>query len=160
MLIPLMVMVEMTDEQALAYCGAREVDPAAIRERLRGHVASALRLSRLSVEDGCADSVRVELGEGRRIDAPVRYRHLGVGDLAAMFCVKPNTVTNWLYRRYTDGDSAEKVNAAPFPQPDVVIGLEGPGTAGWHPCREQEIRDWHKSRPGQGAGGGRRKNPA
>lgn len=46
-------------------------------------------------------------------------------------------------RRYAD--------THPFPAPDGTIGR----SPYWLPDREQEIRDWDKSRPGQGSGGGR-----
>jgi len=90
---------------------------------------------------------------------PVRY--LDVGDIAAEFGVDTNTVHGWR-RRYSASRTAEQIAKAPtFPDPDIIVGLGEHGIAGWHPDRVQDIRTWHASRPGPGAGGGRpRKNAA
>ena len=67
----------------------------------------------------------------------------GVAEVGALFDVAGHTVDVW-FRRYDT-----------CPQPDVVIGSTRP-IKGWNPSREQEWRDWHASRAGAGAGGGRR----
>jgi hypothetical protein len=51
-------------------------------------------------------------------------------------------VAQWR-KRYADSH--------PIPVPDVTVGR----TPGWSKKREPEWRQWHASRPGQGAGGGR-----
>lgn len=72
---------------------------------------------------------------------PTRY--LSAADIAALFGVEPGTVEKWR-QRYPD-----------FPQPDAYTGIARP-IAGWAPGREKELRAWEASRPGRGAGGGRR----
>lgn len=68
-------------------------------------------------------------------------RYLSTSDLAAWFDVDTRTVAKWRERYATS-----------FPEPDALTGT----VAGWLPEREDEIRTWEQSRPGQGAGGGRR----
>lgn len=68
---------------------------------------------------------------------PVRYH--SAADLAALFGVQPGTIEKWR-GRYPD-----------FPAPDAYVGP----FAGWLPSREDDLRAWERSRPGQGAGGGR-----
>jgi len=73
---------------------------------------------------------------------PTRY--MSAADIAGLFDVKPGTVETWR-GRYPD-----------FPAPDAIIGIgHGRPIMGWLPSREAELRAWHASRPGQGAGGGR-----
>ena len=77
-------------------------------------------------------------------DRPIQY--MSAADIAALFDVKPGTVEKWR-QRYPD-----------FPQADAVVGLgHGRPILGWLPDREAELRAWHAARPGQGAGGGRRR---
>jgi hypothetical protein len=61
----------------------------------------------------------------------IRYR--STADVAAWFGVEARTVVKWR-SRYED-----------FPPPDAQIG----DVVGWLPEREQEIRRWEASRPGQ-----------
>jgi hypothetical protein len=70
-------------------------------------------------------------------------RHLGVAGIAALFDVKPQTVTKWL-ARYDN-----------WPQPDIELapGRNGIPDRGWLPEREQEWREWKAILPGQGAAG-------
>ncbi len=84
----------------------------------------------------------------------------GVGEIGALFGVPGQTVDVWR-RRYGPNRTAEQLAKGPTcPAPDIVIGISRP-IAGWHPSREQEWRHWHASRPGAGAGGGRkRKEPS
>lgn len=67
-------------------------------------------------------------------------RYLGQADIARELGVTRHAVTVWR-GRYDD-----------FPQPDVLVG----SIPGWAPGRMAEIRRWKDSRPGQGAGGGRK----
>jgi transposase len=64
---------------------------------------------------------------------PIEY--LSTADIAAWFGVGAATVTKWR-GRYPD-----------FPEPDAMTGT----VAGWLPDREEEIRAWRASLPGQGA---------
>lgn len=76
-------------------------------------------------------------------DEMVRY--MSAADVAALFGVEPGTVEKWR-QRYDD-----------FPQEDAVIGIgHGRPIAGWLSSREAEFRTWERSRPGRGAGGGRK----
>jgi hypothetical protein len=73
---------------------------------------------------------------------PIQY--MSAADIAALFDVNPGTVEKWR-QRYDD-----------FPVPDAVIGIgHGRPILGWLPGREDGLRAWYASRPGQGAGGGR-----
>lgn len=63
-----------------------------------------------------------------------QQEYLTTADIAGWFGVSRRTVIKWR-ERYPD-----------FPGPDVVIQSR----AGWKPDREQEIREWHRSRPGAG----------
>lgn len=73
---------------------------------------------------------------------PTRY--MSAADVAALFGAEPGTVLKWR-QRYED-----------FPAPDAVTGIgHGHPVMGWLPEREAELRAWHASRPGRGAGGGR-----
>jgi hypothetical protein len=76
-------------------------------------------------------------------------RYLDRAAVGAVFGVTARAVAQW-QDRHPD-----------FPAPDVLLGdRELPG---WHPDRLDEIKAWHKDRPGQGApgrpkpGAGRRK---
>lgn len=73
---------------------------------------------------------------------PIQY--MSVADIAALFDVAPGTVEKWR-QRYDN-----------FPVPDAVIGIgHGMPIRGWLPDREAEFREWKKTMPGRGAGGGR-----
>lgn len=80
----------------------------------------------------------------------------GVGEIGELFGVNGHTVDVWFRRYGPDRSEAQIAKAPTFPAPDVVIGLSRP-LKGWNPNREAEIRAWHASRPGSGAGGGRKK---
>ncbi len=67
--------------------------------------------------------------------------------VAALIAVKPKTISQYLVESKEGGRYADH----PFPTPDGYIG-RGPY---WLRRREQEIRTWSETRPGQGAGGGR-----
>ncbi|TDD90782.1 hypothetical protein E1298_12845 [Actinomadura rubrisoli] len=80
---------------------------------------------------------------------PTRY--LDRAQIGALFGVSAQAVAKWQER------------SDDFPEPDGVLGdRELPG---WLPSRVDEIRAWHKARPGQGAkgtrkpGSGRRRQP-
>lgn len=62
--------------------------------------------------------------------------------VGALFGVDRRTVAVWR-GRYAD--------THPCPAPDAMTGP----TPGWLPERADEWREWHRTRPGQGAGGGR-----
>ncbi len=86
-------------------------------------------------------------------------QYLGVTDIGRWFGVKGHTVDVWK-RRYGPDRAPEEISKAPsFPVPDVVIAIDRP-IVGWDPAREDEIRAWHASRPGSGAGGGRPRKTA
>lgn len=78
-------------------------------------------------------------------------RYLSAADIAALFGVQPGTVEKWRSRFGPDRTPEEIAKAPVFPPPDALIGP----FAGWLPEREEEIREWRKSLPGSGAGGGR-----
>lgn len=63
-------------------------------------------------------------------------------DLATMLGVKPATI-----RRYRAG---ARYADHPFPAPDGYLGI----APYWNAERDDEIREWAATRPGQGASGG------
>lgn len=76
--------------------------------------------------------------------------YVGLSVIAGWFGVTRPAVAHWMERHPN------------FPAPDVRIrqsGTKADGSEsyvyGWLPEREAEIREWERSRPGQGAGGGR-----
>lgn len=75
---------------------------------------------------------------------PIRYN--SAADIAALFGVQPETVVTWRTR----------YPGTPIPEPDAYIGP----FAGWLPERDEEWREWRRSLPGRGAGGGRPKRSA
>lgn len=70
--------------------------------------------------------------------------------VAALIGVRPKTISQYLVESKPPG----RYQDHPFPAPDGYIG-RGPY---WLRRREQDIRKWAESRPGQGAGGGRPRN--
>jgi hypothetical protein len=68
-------------------------------------------------------------------------------DLAAMLGVKAATIRHYRADSRPRGRYAQH----PFPQPDGHLGK----TPYWDPGRDDEIRAWAATRPGQGVGGGR-----
>ncbi|MGC7101807.1 hypothetical protein ACPZ19_44650 [Amycolatopsis lurida] len=82
------------------------------------------------------------LEDGLASESGKTLRYVDMVEIGSWFDVSHRTVATWR-TRYADSH--------PFPEPDVIIGR----TPGWAISREQEIRDWERVRPGQGAGGGR-----
>jgi hypothetical protein len=75
---------------------------------------------------------------------------VGISVIAGWFGVTRPAVAHWMERHPN------------FPAPDVRIRQPSANPTGqvsfvygWRPEREVEIREWERSRPGQGAGGGR-----
>jgi hypothetical protein len=87
----------------------------------------------------------------RKVLSMETAHYLGMADIARQLGVTASAVTTWR-NRYSG-------TPAPFPAPDVEIGLDR-GIPGWLPGRVDEIRQWRKSLPGQGAGGGRTRRDA
>lgn len=90
-------------------------------------------------------------GDAATVQKPTSTIELiGISIIAGWFGVTRPAVSHWMDRHLD------------FPAPDVRIRQPGkqPGAPvsyvyGWRPEREDEIREWERSRPGQGAGGGR-----
>jgi hypothetical protein len=82
------------------------------------------------------------------LSEPARY--LGQAAIGRRLGVSRHQVATWR-NRYRNSPT-------PFPQPDAWIGdgeEDERAIPGWLPGRLEEIREWRKSLPGQGAGGGR-----
>ena len=80
----------------------------------------------------------------------VSVRYLGQAAIGRKLGAGRHAVATWR-NRYRD-------SPVPFPEPDVWIGDgedDDHAIPGWLPARLEEIREWRKSLPGQGAGGGR-----
>jgi hypothetical protein len=69
-------------------------------------------------------------------------QYVDMADVGAWFGVSGATVAKWR-TRYAD--------THPCPAPDAMVGARTPG---WLPEREEEWREWERTRPGQGVGGG------
>lgn len=77
-----------------------------------------------------------------------------IGEVAAELGVKPRTITQWMVRSLPSLDSKGKKRLYadhPFPAPARYAGK----SPEWERSRLPEIKNWHATRPGQGAGGGR-----
>jgi hypothetical protein len=85
------------------------------------------------------------------VPEPIRYD--SAADIAALFGVKTGTFETWQIRYGPDRTPEQIAKAPVMPQPDAYIGP----FAGWLPRRREEFREWKKSLPGRGAGGGRRR---
>lgn len=68
-------------------------------------------------------------------------------DLARLLGVQPATIRH--YR--ADSLPGGRYENHPFPEPDGKLGA----APYWEPGRDEEIRKWAATRPGQGVGGGR-----
>jgi transposase len=68
-------------------------------------------------------------------------------EIATWFGVSHRVIATWR-TRYADD--------CPFPEPDAMTGR----TPGRARGRREEIENWERRRPGQGAGGGRPRKPA
>lgn len=75
--------------------------------------------------------------------------YLSTSDVAALLGVQPSTV-RMLRAKSRPG---HRFAADPFPEPDIVIAR----SPAWSEDRTDEILAWSARRPGQGAGGGRRR---
>ncbi|MFI7467460.1 hypothetical protein [Nonomuraea sp. NPDC049646] len=91
-------------------------------------------------DKGAADSPQSPPEEALGADQLRPARYLDAAGVGRWFNVPGTTVNQWRHR-YDN-----------TPIPDVIVGENGNG---WRPDREEEWRDWHKRRIGQGKGGGR-----
>ncbi|WP_207755850.1 hypothetical protein [Nonomuraea cypriaca] len=75
-------------------------------------------------------------------------RYVGAAAVARWIEISPASVS--IYRnRYAETDH-------PCPEPDVIVQIEaGREVPGWLPEREEEWREWARTRVGPGVGGGR-----
>jgi hypothetical protein len=80
------------------------------------------------------------------MDAPPVLDRAAVGQILG---VSPETVSKYLIGSRKGGRYVDH----PFPEPDGRIGR----APYWSPDRKEEIIAWGDGRPGQGAGGGRRR---
>jgi len=90
----------------------------------------------------------VRIGEHMGEPVPV----LGLQAVAKICGVAATTVSNWM----SDSKPGRCYAATPFPAPDGHIGK----SPWWNPERHDEFTMWMASRPGRGAGGGRKPKPS
>ncbi len=75
--------------------------------------------------------------------APERpVKMLGIPQIAALFGVERTTVSQWRTRY---------AGTHPIPVADVEVGSEARPVSGWHPEREEEWREWYRTRPSEAA---------
>jgi hypothetical protein len=75
--------------------------------------------------------------------------YLSTSDVATLLGIQPSTV------RFLRAESkpGHRYAADPFPEPDIVVAR----SPAWSEDRKDEILAWNRRRPGQGAGGGPRR---